>query len=55
MEAVHGWKNNLDMGLKGKKIVTFFGLGSDFQLGRPGYLRLGLIHDLEESEAGLIS
>ncbi len=45
MEAVHG-----HMGLKSKKkkkILTFFGLGSDFQFGRPGYLRLGLIHDLE--------
>lgn len=39
---------------KKKKAVTFFGLGSDFQFGRPGYLRLGLIHDLEQSEGGLI-
>lgn len=33
-----------------KEIITFFGLGSDFQFGRPRYLRLGLIHDLKQSE-----
>lgn len=46
MEAVH---KNMNMGLdRRNKIVTFFGLGSDFQFGRPSYLRLGLIHDLEQ-------
>jgi len=43
------------MGLRRKKLnklITLFGLGSDFQFGGPGDLRLGLIHDLEQKEEG---